>query len=269
MLRSLCVFWCVRKLLCWENLFPHMSQWNGFSPVWILWCICKWLMRSKLFPQNEHMNHFSLTSFLLWGNLAIGMVFTVNVPRFRFWLMLLLKSMTRSWGSEGSESLVWAASLALCSTCCDGFRSADPPSLLGCCGILGGLISSMLGLFGTVQSPTGLDVLEPTLHTEEISGCPSRSVTIQQSGSSVRFMPFSVDVHGCVSLSSITTHFTLLSSKGAVCIPCSVFSRNSGSLSSWQNTGWVRSSLGGCGSGRVSVVSIVRTSRESISSEDL
>lgn len=225
-------------------------------------------MRSKLFPQNEHMNHFSLTGFPLWGNLAIARSFTVKAPRLQFWLMLLLKSVTRSWVLEGSKSLGWTAGFTLCCICRDGFRSGDSSSHL-CCSILCCLISSSLSLFVVVISPAGLDVLDPTLHTEEISRCPSCSVTIEQSGSSARSTLFSVDDHGCVSLSSITTHSKLLSSKVNVCVPCFVFSWNSGPHSSSQNAGWFGPSEEGCGSVGVSTVSFVRMSRECISSEDL
>lgn len=57
-LHLLWIFMCSFRLHFWLKRLPHMSQRNGFSPVWILLCLSKCPARSKHLPQYGQMKPF-------------------------------------------------------------------------------------------------------------------------------------------------------------------------------------------------------------------
>ena len=50
------------SLSCLANVFPHRSQSNGRSPVWVLVCLFRWLIRANLESHKLHKKGF----ILLW-----------------------------------------------------------------------------------------------------------------------------------------------------------------------------------------------------------
>ena len=56
------------KVLFWMKLLPHVTQENGFSPVWVLMWSNKWLLLMKLLPHVTQENGFSPVWILMWAN---------------------------------------------------------------------------------------------------------------------------------------------------------------------------------------------------------
>lgn len=67
-IHSSCTFMWINKVLRYVNLFPHVQQGYGFSPVWILMCVKRLLLRLKHFPHVLQEWDFSPVWIVMWVN---------------------------------------------------------------------------------------------------------------------------------------------------------------------------------------------------------
>ena len=65
---------CLARCVGWANVLPHLSQPNGFSPVWVRIWLFSVVAPEKEREQKPHLNGFSPECLPTWTRKSVGFV---------------------------------------------------------------------------------------------------------------------------------------------------------------------------------------------------